>query len=191
MAELQVGQSMKSDEEAKVQQALLCRSFSDSFSTRSAFLNLLLTGHGALTNVPPGFRRGEVETMRDQSGSFVRFVPESHVPAALEQLRTFVCGYSQRNPAMVAAVLLNGICQIHPFADGNGRVSRVIFNWFMAKSSGVVRYLPLYEIARASSGSFIVKLNRARFQKDWTPLLRYLVGCARLANKLQAADAKG
>jgi len=68
------------------------------------------------------------------------------------------------------AALLNA----HPFADGNGRASRLLFNYILRQSTEVPYYVPLYELAWLSRGSFVLCVREAEMLGNWAPLCRFL-----------------
>jgi fido (protein-threonine AMPylation protein) len=47
------------------------------------------------------------------------------------------------HPVELGAILHNKLVQIHPFADGNGKTSRVVMNWILMKNKLPMFYIEL------------------------------------------------
>ncbi len=98
--------------------------------------NFLLKIHELLTKntdcrIVGGFRDNEVRI----SGS--KWIPPSHKKVKEEMRKVFQWYYSARkklHPVELGAILHNKLVRIHPFADGNGRASRVVMNWILLKN---------------------------------------------------------
>lgn len=72
------------------------------------------------------------------------WVPPSHEKVKEEMRKVFQWYYSVRkklHPVELGAVLHNKLVRVHPFADGNGRTSRVIMNWILIKSKFPMFYI--------------------------------------------------
>lgn len=83
------------------------------------------------------------------SGS--EWTPPNHEKVKEEMRRLFQRYYSARgklHPIELAAILHNKLVRIHPFADGNGRTSRVIMNWILIKSNFPMFYIELRDKIR-------------------------------------------
>lgn len=85
---------------------------------------------------------------RDQevriSGS--EWIPPAHNKLKEEMGKIFHWYYSARNklhPVELGAVLHNKLVRVHPFADGNGRTSRVVMNWILMKKKYPLFYIEL------------------------------------------------
>jgi Fic family protein len=59
-------------------------------------------------------------------GSIHEYCPPIHVEAEMDNLLRWVSSYSSEDPIIVAAWLQHRFTQIHPYQDGNGRVSRAL-----------------------------------------------------------------
>lgn len=119
------------------------------------------------------FRRAPVGLEPDADGALVRFGDWMDVPDRLEQL--FLQYRESSLPLLMKAissmaVLLN----IHPFADGNGRCSRALFNVIAESMSGTPdSYIPLRAALEASDGGFEIRLREAETNGNWAPLVGY------------------
>ncbi len=110
----------------------------------------LLKVHELLTKntkckIVGGYRDHEVRI----SGS--EWVPPAHEKVKEEMRKIFQWYYSARkklHPVELGAVLHNKLVRIHPFADGNGRTSRVIINWILIKNRFPMFYIELKDKIR-------------------------------------------
>ncbi len=78
------------------------------------------------------------------SGS--EWVPPAHEKVKEEMRKVFQWYYSARknlHPVELGAVLHNKLVRTHPFADGNGRTSRVVMNWMLMKNKFPMFYIEL------------------------------------------------
>ncbi len=78
------------------------------------------------------------------SGS--EWVPTAHEKVKKEMKKVFQWYYSVRkklHPVELGSILHNKLVRIHPFADGNGRTSRVIMNWILMKNKFPMFYIEL------------------------------------------------
>lgn len=99
---------------------------------------LFPTGRSGMTPIiVGGWRTGEAP-MRVVSGAFghekVHYVapPSERVPAEMTAFLAF-CAESCLPPAILAAVAHLWFVSIHPFDDGNGRISRTVADMFLAR----------------------------------------------------------
>ena len=91
----------------------------------SSFQNLLRDRHAAVLQGRPEMRPGEFKVAPNQSGGTV-FVMPGDVAGTLEQSFPL---YRNLDTAFGRAVfLLFLVSEVHPFADGNGRVARIMMN---------------------------------------------------------------
>ncbi len=87
-----------------------------------------------------GYRDHEVRI----SGS--EWILPSHEKVKEEMRKVFQWYYSAKkklHPIELGAILHNKLVQIHPFADGNGRTSRVAINWILMKNKFPMFYIEL------------------------------------------------
>ncbi len=78
------------------------------------------------------------------SGS--EWIPPHHKKVKEEMKRVFQWYYSARqklHPVELGSILHNKLVRVHPFADGNGRTSRVVMNWVLMKNEFPMVYIEL------------------------------------------------
>ena len=83
------------------------------------------------------------------SGS--EWIPPSHEKVKDEMRKVFQWYYYARkklHPVELGAILHNKLVRIHPFADGNGRTSRVVMNWILMKNKFPMFYVELRDKIR-------------------------------------------
>jgi hypothetical protein len=76
--------------------------------------------------------------------------------------------------AYVAAQAFLLVLTAHPFPDGNGRVSRLIFNGYL-RGSATKGYLPLADILRSGKGAWEELLAQAAVDGDYATVENYLL----------------
>lgn len=65
----------------------------------------------------------------------------------------------------------------HPFSDGNGRTSRLMFNIFLAKALGATQhYIPLSELTRSTHGVYEEYIGSACGHGDFRQVIWLLLG---------------
>jgi Fic family protein len=115
------------------------------------------------------------------SGS--RFTPP--LPSELDfMVHEFFNWYSQNkkrlNPVELAALVHLKFVTIHPFGDGNGRISRLMMNFVLHRHG-----YPMLDIPYEKRGGYYTALERSQLKGDSSPFLnwffrRYLKECNRL-----------
>lgn len=58
---------------------------------------------------------------------------------------------------------------IHPFRDGNGRISRAIMNWLLSK-----KQLPPIYIDQKCKNEYYSSLSKIDLEKDMTPFVMFI-----------------
>lgn len=91
-------------------------------------------------------------------GSVHEYCPPEQVESELDNLLYMYEGYDKDgcHPLLLAAWLHHRFQQIHPFADGNGRVGRAILTWHLVKN----RYFAII-ISRDDRAEYIDSLEEA------------------------------
>ena len=120
-------------------------------------------------------RRGEFKKLPNNptrpDGAVHEYCPPEQVESELDNLIAWYREYADagRHPLAVGAWLHHRFTQIHPFADGNGRVVRALLTWHLVKSE----FLPVV-VTRDSRTEYISALEKAD-AGDLSHLARLLV----------------
>ena len=119
-------------------------------------------------------RRGEFKKLPNnptrRDGAVHEYCPPEQVESELDNLITWHGEHATDcHPLAVGAWLHHRFAQIHPFADGNGRVVRALLAWHLI-NSGLLSVV----VARESRNEYIDALERAD-AGDLSPFVRLLV----------------
>ncbi|MDR6532203.1 hypothetical protein J2800_002959 [Caulobacter rhizosphaerae] len=149
-----------------------------------------LASHGLQRPIQP--RNRDIGTGRDPRGDRVIFPSSALIRERLALVHREL-GATQSPWLYRAGLGMAAISNCHPFDDGNGRTSRMVFNALVRRGTGRSDlYVPLHELAVLSGGSLTLAVREAELQGRWEPLFGFLEGClalvARGAPRPQAFD---
>lgn len=160
----------------------ICRKFAgiaaedvfDNCHDSQKFRSLVLSIAAEL-RLPREFRHVAVKTRADARGTSVIYPAHTTVIPQLEVLFGFVCKFHRDYRHLCAVAMAVGISHIHPLSDGNGRLSRLLYNWLAFQRVGIEFYLPVYECSLLSDGGYILRKRMARKARGWNPIVDYFV----------------
>jgi hypothetical protein len=89
----------------------------------------------------------------------------------IAQIHQFLARYIDVQPAFAAIVAYASISNLHPFADGNGRVARMLYNALIRSAFPQAFYFPIYEVSALSRMGMVIRLRQADYQASWLPLI--------------------
>lgn len=118
------------------------------------------------------------------SGSkFMPPFPAEVYPLLSDFFKWYDKNKSSLHPVEIAALVHLKLVTIHPFADGNGRVSRLMMNFVLNKYG-----FPMLNIPYEKRGSYYTALERTQVKKDENIFLqwffkKYLGECKRYTGK--------
>ncbi|MDQ3604859.1 MAG: Fic family protein, partial [Gemmatimonadota bacterium] len=150
-------------------------------------LHAILTRHQETTTAVDQFgNRFEIPLIKGQfktqannprrpDGSIHEYCPPIHVESEVENLLAWLDGYRDEDPIILTAWFHHRFTQIHPYQDGNGRVTRALSAYLLLRSD----LLPLI-IDRDLRLEYISALERADFG-DLIPLASMFAKLERLA----------
>ena len=126
--------------------------------------------------------------------SEVLFTPFSpfETPGALDRIcdeYNRVIGNSEVEPIIMIPIFIHDFLCIHPFNDGNGRLSRLLTTLLLYKNGFYVgRYISLESLIAKDKGSYYEALNKAGMNwqngnEDIVPFIKYLLGIILAAYK--------
>ena len=130
------------------------------------FLDLLRQRHAAVLGNRPEVRPGEFKRIPNQAGSTLFVLPDD-VAGTLE--RGFALCRSLETPFQRAVFMHFLVAEVHPFADGNGRIARIMMNAELA-CGGEERIL----IPTVYHGNYIAAQRALTHNGVPTPLIRTL-----------------
>lgn len=120
------------------------------------------------------------ETKPDAAGRIrghgVRIIGSEFVPPSPVELQPFLREFfswydaakKKTNPVELAALVHLKFVTIHPFSDGNGRISRLMMNFVLHDHE-----LPMLNIEYKRRGAYYGSLERAQLTKDERPFLNW------------------
>jgi len=94
-------------------------------------------------------------------GSEYKTVPGGHVKSAMDELITGFNKFYKNDKLGAIVRFYSGFIAVHPFTDGNGRVSRMILNWLLIQNSlppinfrddKHMQHVKFLEMSRSSNG---------------------------------------
>lgn len=162
-------------------EALILESFTRYFAPAindpdsSAFVSLIEEIGKELSPLNGGFRTNRAQFLKDAAGVRVLFPSSERIKPRLSELHGYLRTHLPTQPLFAATVAMVAITNCHPFRDGNGRTSRLLFNGLL-RFHGLAgnTYIPLYEIFWASGCGFEIRMRIAELRNDWAPLCGYM-----------------
>ncbi|HEY0312314.1 MAG TPA: Fic family protein [Allosphingosinicella sp.] len=145
----------------------------------------MLALQSASLQAEAAFRTKPIESHADALGRRSAFVDPLTISKFIERLAESLRPLWVEAPAFAAAAAMTVAAAIHPFMNGNGRMSRILFNQMLQESGLTRSYLPLYEIGLVTGGAWLLALRRAQQQGDWEHMMRYLAQSVILCRRLQ------
>lgn len=153
--------------------------------------------------------RGSYKTLRndvaafDAEGKEIGIVFETATPFDTPRLMTALIGWTNnvieteaQHPLVVIAVFVVTFLAIHPFQDGNGRLSRVLTTLLLLKSGYTyVPYASLESVVESTKERYYMALRQTQStimtdKPEWAPWLEYFLGAlaeqkSRLEKKIE------
>lgn len=134
--------------------------------TADGFIELLRARHAVLMSARPEKNPGVFKTRANRAGS-TEFVAPDLVTGTLRA--GFDAGKDLLDPFARAVYLMFLVAEVHPFDDGNGRVSRIMMNAELASAGEVRLVIPI--VYRAN---FLAALKGATHNRNFGALVRTL-----------------
>ncbi len=144
-------------------------------------------GRTTETKLPHGVWKTWPNHVRREDGTILEYCPPEHVQAEMDRLTAWFEDIEEEqlvHPMVRAAWLHHRFVQIHPFADGNGRVARSLTLLAMQRH----HYAPLV-VDRFHRGNYVDALDAAN-DRDLRPLVRLFVSLesSALVGELESAE---
>ena len=101
----------------------------------------------------------------------IEFTPAPQIPKKLREFFDWLNKYNTKmNPVEFAALVHYKFVSIHPFADGNGRLSRLIMNYILFKYD-----CPFMQINNNDKRSYFKSLERSQLKNDEIYFLKWFM----------------
>lgn len=100
----------------------------------------------------------------------IEFTPVAEIPKRLDEFFKWLNKYDRKNFAELAALVHYYFVSIHPFGDGNGRISRLIMNYVLF----LHRY-PLLQIKNNDRRAYFKALEKSQIEKDEIHFLKWFM----------------
>jgi Fic family protein len=128
-----------------------------------------------------------IEEVDSKGNSFVRFqpVPAWETPVAMETVCTALSDISkltEYDPLLLIPIFILDFLCIHPFNDGNGRMSRLLTLLLLYRSGYIVgKYISIEKMIETSKETYYETLQESsegwhEEKNDYLPFVRYLLG---------------
>ncbi|MFT3677972.1 MAG: Fic family protein [Chitinophagaceae bacterium] len=117
------------------------------------------------------FRDHEV-VLTSQSGNQINFPNSQKLTRLMEELLNWLSTEQKKSdthPLIIAAKFHHKFSQIHPFSDGNGRISRLLLDIVLMNNG----YLPIL-ISQDEKNEYYGSLEKAD-QRDYSPLINFIL----------------
>jgi Fic/DOC family len=135
-----------------------------------------------LLGQPTALRTEPTIILPDAKGVGWHCLDHSEILPRLDELHAFIRATRKVSPLVTAIVALVMLSGIHPFMDGNGRTSRIIFHAILQRAiqenastiaSPPGGYIPLRAFYFLSDFGFEIRLRQTFRTSDWQPITRY------------------
>ncbi|MFJ5484200.1 Fic family protein [Pectobacterium actinidiae] len=143
------------------------------------FLSFIESVGGYFRTQENKIRTKNIRTVPEPDGSYTEYINATMVINELSKLRQFIKTNQTVNPLFCAIVASVSILCIHPLADGNGRLSRFIFNLILERSSN--NYIPLTELCHAARSGYVLSMREAMLFSEWDSAVHFYCACLSLA----------
>ena len=107
------------------------------------------------------------------SGGRVRFPAPEKAIKRMEEIFTYLM-IPQPSALFHASVLKVMMTNAHPLSDGNGRTSRILFNYALRRGGVAAGYLPIKDYMLPTRGHLQIAMRLAETRGQWEPLLHLM-----------------
>ncbi|MCA0903895.1 Fic family protein [Qipengyuania aquimaris] len=136
--------------------------------TPENLVTALCEANASLPGCSGKIRTAETGLTPNATGIQVYFPPAGTVSPQVEAIARFIA--QGEDPLLAAIGALGMLLNCHPFSDGNGRVSRALYDHLLHRA-GSRDFFPLYPLLFAARRSFDLALREAEIKGDWSPFV--------------------
>lgn len=103
----------------------------------------------------------------------MRFPAPEKAIKRMEEIFTYLM-IPQPSALFHASVLKVMMTNAHPLSDGNGRTSRILFNYALRRGGVAAGYLPIKDYMLPTRGHLQIAMRLAETRGQWEPLLHLM-----------------
>lgn len=198
LSHLETNSFRSRDEQEVAGYALVCEEIFESYTSIHLTENYIKQLHAMLLKYSDKDQRhrGEYKKLPNHVEAFdqagvslgVIFATASpfETPRKMEELLSWTrtaLEYKELHPLLIIGIFIVEFLAIHPFQDGNGRLSRLLTTLLLLKSGYVyVPYSSLEQIVEDNKDSYYLALRRTQKtlsdeRPDWAPWLVFFLRC--------------
>lgn len=140
-----------------------------------ALADLLMQAAEDAFSAPQSFRRCTAAIVSDTQGRRVMFPSPDQSVDMVARADRYARALLTRDPALAAILAMVVVVHAHPFADGNGRISRTLLAAILRWKTGLDMDVPVLALEHLSYPSYLVRVRRAQCLGDWTPITSHIL----------------
>lgn len=127
-------------------------------------------------------RQERSASARNRAGWRVVYPDHRVVQDELLRLSAWVTRNASLSATWTACLAMVSVSTLHPLRDGNGRLSRMVFNALL-RTHGLQQscYVPLSEIFASCPGGKELREKTGYYTGDWNPLISYMLDALQAA----------
>ena len=158
-AALKMIQEYAADKERPLTEAFI-KSLNELILVRPYWVDAITpAGQPTRRQIIPGGYKKQPNSVRLQNGEMFHYTSPEETPIQMGELVTWYRSETEKNelhPVALAALLHYKFVRIHPFDDGNGRISRLLMNYVLYAND-----LPPVVVKSADKKNYLFALNQA------------------------------
>ncbi|MFJ3355325.1 Fic family protein [Serratia liquefaciens] len=128
-----------------------------------------------------GIRTVSVRTVPELDGGYTEFLDVQHLSTELRKLRRFILNNHTDNKLFCSIIAAVFFMHIHPLHDGNGRVSRVLFNLILGRD--INNYIPMTELCHVARSGYVLSLREVFLFSEWDSIIIFYCNCIRIIHE--------
>ncbi|WP_211923293.1 Fic family protein [Duganella radicis] len=144
--------------------------FCQSLKSGQAFFNFLSGIQASVSGAGnESYRVHPIATTADANNVRWIYPDASLIPTLMEELRIYLADSRDHDLVKATVAHVVFVCA-HPFSDGNGRTSRVLFNLCMQRQRG---FVPLKAFQQISMHGYEIRLRLCQLEGDWFHIVEF------------------
>ncbi|WP_132146391.1 Fic family protein [Luteibacter rhizovicinus] len=120
------------------------------------------------------YRASDMATTMPSHGGTVVFLSAEEAQLALARVLDLLVWQRYPSTVLRATVAMAMITNAHALPNGNGRLSRIIFNHVLFSYTSDDAYVPLREYAAQARGGFHIRLREAEIHGRWDGFIDFI-----------------